>query len=71
MKHPLLTFLFVAVTSIFAERVHAQLVIANPSVKAADASKAELKDVFSGAASSLKDGSHVAPVLPTRPRRNP
>jgi ABC-type phosphate transport system substrate-binding protein len=63
MKHPLLTFLFVATASIFAEQAHAQLVIVNPSVKSADASKAELKDIFSGAASNLKDGSHVTPVL--------
>jgi hypothetical protein len=45
---------------------HAQaqaIVIANPSVKSADVSKADLKDVFTGAASSLKDGSHVTPVL--------
>jgi ABC-type phosphate transport system substrate-binding protein len=62
MKHPLLTFLFVAAASIFAEQAHAQLVIANPSVKAADASKAELKDVFIGGSSSL-GGSHVTPVL--------
>lgn len=39
------------------------VVIANPSVKAADVSKADLRDVFSGAASSLADGSHVTPVL--------
>jgi ABC-type phosphate transport system substrate-binding protein len=62
MKHPRLTFLFVAAASIFAEQAHAQLVIANPSVKAADASKAELKDVFIGGSSSL-GGSHVTPVL--------
>jgi hypothetical protein len=46
--------------------VHAQaqaIVIANASVKSADVSKADLKDVFTGAASSLKDGSHVTPVL--------
>jgi ABC-type phosphate transport system substrate-binding protein len=39
------------------------LVIANPSVKSADVSKSDLRDVFTGAASSLKDGSHVTPVL--------
>jgi len=62
MKNPLLTFLFVAATSIFAEQAHAQLVIANPSVKAADASKSDLKDVFTGGSSSLA-GTHVTPVL--------
>ena len=39
------------------------LVIANPSVKAADISRADLRDVFTGASSSLSDGSHVTPVL--------
>jgi ABC-type phosphate transport system substrate-binding protein len=63
MKKLLLTFLFVAAASISVEHVHAQLVIANPSVKASDVSKSELKDVFTGSASSLKDGSHVAPVI--------
>jgi hypothetical protein len=32
-------------------------------VKASEVSKADLKDVFTGAASSLKDGSKVVPVL--------
>jgi ABC-type phosphate transport system substrate-binding protein len=39
------------------------VVIANPSIKSADVSKADLKDVFTGAAPSLKDGSHAVPVL--------
>ena len=39
------------------------VVIANPSVKAADVSIADLRDVFTGAASTLKDGSRVTPVL--------
>jgi ABC-type phosphate transport system substrate-binding protein len=39
------------------------VVIANPSVKSADVSKSDLRDVFTGAASTLKDGSHVTPVL--------
>ena len=39
------------------------LVIANPSVKSAEVSKSDLRDVFTGAATSLKDGSHVTPVL--------
>jgi ABC-type phosphate transport system substrate-binding protein len=38
-------------------------VIANPSVKASDVSKGDLHDVFTGASSSLKDGSHVVPAL--------
>jgi len=39
------------------------VVIANPSVKSSDVSKSDLRDVFTGAASSFKDGSHVTPVL--------
>jgi ABC-type phosphate transport system substrate-binding protein len=48
----------------FATHARAQvLVIANPSVKAADVAKSDLRDVFSGSATNLKDGSHVTPVL--------
>lgn len=57
--------LFVAL-GFLALASHAQaqvVVIANPSVKAADVSKSDLRDVFTGASSSLKDGSHVTPVL--------
>ena len=39
------------------------LVIANPSVKATEVSKSDLKDVFTGNATSLKDGSRVVPIL--------
>jgi ABC-type phosphate transport system substrate-binding protein len=64
MKKLLLVFLFIAAASMLAINVKAQVVIiANPSVKSADVAKADLRDVFSGAASSLKDGSHVTPVL--------
>ena len=62
MKKYLLAFFFVAAASVFAERAHAQLIIANPSVKASEASKSDLKDVFTGASSSL-GSSHVIPVL--------
>ena len=62
MKRLLLAFLFVAASSTVAERVSAQLVIANPDVKASEASKADIKDVFTGGSSSL-GGSHVTPVL--------
>jgi ABC-type phosphate transport system substrate-binding protein len=49
---------------IFTAQAQAQaIVIANPSVKSADVSKSDLREVFTGAASSLKDGSHVTPVL--------
>lgn len=43
---------------------HAQvLVIANPSVNAVDVSKAELRDVFTGASSSFRGAAQVTPVL--------
>ncbi len=39
------------------------LLIANPSVKATGVSKGEIRDVFTGNATSLHDGSKVIPVL--------
>lgn len=64
MKKLLYAFLIAASASIFAGKVQAQvLVIANPSVKAAEISKSDLRDVFTGAATSLKDGSRVVPIL--------
>jgi ABC-type phosphate transport system substrate-binding protein len=64
MKKILYTLLLAASASVFAVHAQAQaVVIANPSVKASDVSKSDLRDVFTGAASSLKDGSHVTPVL--------
>lgn len=39
------------------------LVIANPGVNADSISRAELRGVFTGSATRLKDGSHVKPVL--------
>jgi hypothetical protein len=62
MKKLLLTLLL-ATGSIFAERTEAQvLVIANPSIKSADVSKSDLKEVFTGGGSTL-EGSHAVPVL--------
>lgn len=44
--------------------VHAQVVvIANASVSADSISRVELRNVFTGASTKLKDGSHVKPVL--------
>jgi ABC-type phosphate transport system substrate-binding protein len=64
MKKILYAFLLVASVSIFAVQAKAQvIVIANPSVKAADVSKGDLKDVFTGASTSLKEGGNVTPVL--------
>ena len=64
MKRTLIAFFFFIVALTACGRAQAQVVIiANPSVKAADVSKSDLRDVFSGAATSFKDGSHVTPVL--------
>jgi ABC-type phosphate transport system substrate-binding protein len=57
-------FLMIAAASIFALHGEAQtIIIANNSVKASEVSKADLRDVFTGASTSFKDGSHVVPVL--------
>jgi ABC-type phosphate transport system substrate-binding protein len=54
----------VAASFILAGSARAQvLIIANPSVKPADVSRSDLKDVFTGGAPNLRDGSHVVPVL--------
>ena len=64
MQRLLFLFLFAAAACFSANYAQAQaIVIANPSVKSADVSRNDLRDVFTGAASSLKDGSHVTPVL--------
>ena len=45
-------------------RAHAQVVIiANPSVTVTSVFKAELRDIFTGASTSLKGGMPVTPVL--------
>jgi ABC-type phosphate transport system substrate-binding protein len=58
-------FIFLAAAAVlFTLPVKAQvIVIANPSVKADSVSKGELKDVFTGESSSLKEGGHVVPVF--------
>ena len=56
-------YCFIASASIFVGRVQAQvIVIANPSVKTSEVSKNDLKDVFTGASTSLGGGS-VVPIL--------
>jgi len=56
--------LFIMVSALFAAQAQAQLiVIANPSVKASQISKSDLRDVFSGASTSLPDGTRVVPIL--------
>ena len=63
MKKFLSIFLLAASASIFIVQAQAQvIVIANPSVKASDVSKNDLKDVFTGASTSLS-GANVVPIL--------
>lgn len=60
----LLIFSIFAAAFVLTARSHAQVVvIANPSVKAAEISKSDLKDIFTGAATTLKDGGRVVPIL--------
>ena len=64
MKRRLLPLLFGLLALAAAVRAPAQVVvIANTSVAATNISKAELRDIFTGASSSLKDGKQVTPVL--------
>ena len=64
MKKLLFVLLFLASASLLGTRASAQvIVIVNPSVQATDVSKSDLRDVFTGGASSLKNGAHVNPVL--------
>jgi ABC-type phosphate transport system substrate-binding protein len=60
-----LCFLLLGIAALlFGGRAQAQVVvIANPSVKAVDLPTADLRDIFTGASSTLKDGSRVTPVL--------
>jgi ABC-type phosphate transport system substrate-binding protein len=63
MKKLLCLSLFALATAFSCAGAQAQvIVIANPSVKAVDAARSDLKDIFSGASTSL-GGSHVIPVL--------
>src|SRR5271170_7709206 len=58
------TFLLWMAAGLCVTQAHAQvIVIANPSVKATEVSKNDLKDVFTGNATALKDGSRVVPIL--------
>ena len=59
----LILCLFAATASGAAQSHGSVIIIANLGVKASAASKAEIQDVFSGEASSLKGGIQVTPVL--------
>jgi ABC-type phosphate transport system substrate-binding protein len=64
MKKLLISSLLLAAVLILATHAHAQIiVIANPSVKANEVSKNDLKDVFTGAATALPGGGNVVPIL--------
>jgi ABC-type phosphate transport system substrate-binding protein len=63
MKKSILSFLFFSFfLGCGIAKAQALVVVANKSVKSADISAGDLKDVYSGDKSSLKDGSHVIPV---------
>jgi ABC-type phosphate transport system substrate-binding protein len=64
MKNLRYVILLLAAASIFAVHAQAQvIVIANPSVKATEISKSDLRDVFTGNATSLPGGGAVVPIL--------
>ncbi len=64
MKKLRALFMLLGAATIVAVQAQAQvIVIANPSVKTVEVSKSDLRDVFTGAAAELKDGSRVAPIL--------
>jgi ABC-type phosphate transport system substrate-binding protein len=64
MKKQWYIFFLAAAALLFTLPVKAQVVvIANPNVKADSVSKNELKEVFTGESSALKEGGHVVPVF--------
>jgi ABC-type phosphate transport system substrate-binding protein len=64
MKKLLPIFPFLALFLLICARAPAQvLVIANPALPVTNVSREELRDIFTGACSSLKGGVQVAPVL--------
>lgn len=64
MKNLFIALFFGLCALVLAGNAQAQvIVIANPSVKSDSVSKSDLRDVFTGASTSLSDGSHVKPVL--------
>ena len=64
MKKSWYAFMLLAAACLFTVRAQAQvLVIANPGVRASEVSKNDLRDVFTGAATSLPGGIGVVPIL--------
>jgi ABC-type phosphate transport system substrate-binding protein len=63
MKKSYLPILFLGlVLAASAAKAQEAVVVANSGVKATEVSSDDLRDVFTGAKSSLKDGSRVTPV---------
>jgi ABC-type phosphate transport system substrate-binding protein len=64
MKKSIFAVLFAVVALTFAVQARAQvIVIANPNVKATEIGKDSVRDIFTGAATSLSDGTRVVPIL--------
>lgn len=64
MKFLVRCALLVSAAILFSSAGYGQVVvIANPSVTADSISKSDLRNVFTGATTKLKDGSKVRPVL--------
>lgn len=64
MKRIWIFILMLAAGALCGARVQAQVVvIANPGVKAAEVTKGDLRDLFTGAATSLKGAGEAVPVL--------
>ena len=67
MKRLLVLLLFSAPPLLYAPAqtpgTAAVLIIANPSIKGSDFSTSDLRDVFTGASSTLKGASSIGPVL--------
>jgi len=63
MKKLILSFLFFWLfLACGVAKAQDVVIVANKSVKASDVNSDEIKDVFDGDKSALKDGSHVTPV---------
>jgi ABC-type phosphate transport system substrate-binding protein len=64
MKKYLFSLFVVLGSLLLAAQAQAQvIVIANPSVKATEVTKNDLRDVFTGAATALPGGGSVVPIL--------
>jgi ABC-type phosphate transport system substrate-binding protein len=64
MKSCLRSILMVAAALLFVDCAHAQvLVIGNPGFKVDSVSKSDLREVFTGSSTSVKEAGHVVPAL--------